>query len=65
MMKDKLGGKTMLEFVGLTAKLYSYKMLDDEETKKCKGIKKSVADKTILFDDYKECLFDGQEKKEK
>jgi len=40
MTKDKLAGKTMTEFVGLRAKLYSYKMLDKKETKKCKGIKK-------------------------
>ena len=49
MMKDELGGKIMTEFVGLRAKLYSYKMLDEKETKKCKGIKKSVVDKTISF----------------
>ena len=46
MMKDELAGKIMTEFVGLKAKLYSYKMLDEKETKKCKGIKKSVVDKT-------------------
>jgi len=38
MMKDELGGKIMTEFIGLRAKLYSYKMLDEKETKKCKGI---------------------------
>ena len=64
-MKDELGGKIMLEFVGLRAKLYSYKMLDDEETKKCKGIKKSVVDKTISFEDYKKCLFDRKEERRK
>jgi len=37
--------RIMTEFVGLRAKLYSYKMLDNKETKKCKGIKKSVVDK--------------------
>jgi len=56
MMKDELGGKIMTEFVGLRAKLYSHKMLDNKETKKCKGIKKSVVDKTISFKAYKECL---------
>ena len=35
--KDDAGGKHIVEFVGLRAKLYSYKMLDGSEDKKCKG----------------------------
>ena len=42
MMKDEAGGKTIKEFVGLRAKLYSFVMDDGEETKKCKGVKKQV-----------------------
>ena len=57
MMKDELGGKIMTEFVGLRAKMYSHKMLDERETKKCKGIKKAVVDKMISFEGYKKCLF--------
>ena len=37
MFKDDAGGKQMVEFVGLRAKLYSYKMLHGSEGKKCKG----------------------------
>ena len=37
MFKDEAGGKQIVEFVGLRAKLYSYKMLDGSENKKCKG----------------------------
>ena len=37
MFKDEAGGKQIFEFVGLTAKLYSYKMLDGSEENKCKG----------------------------
>ena len=37
MFKDEAGGKQIVEFVGLRAKLYSYKMLDGSEDKKCKG----------------------------
>ena len=37
MSKDEAGAKQILEFVGLRAKLYSYKILDDSEDKKCKG----------------------------
>ena len=40
-MKDDAGGKIIEEFVGLRAKLYSYKMFEGKEEKKCKGIKKS------------------------
>ena len=57
MMKDEAGGKIIEEFVGLRAKLYSYKMFKGKEEKKCKGIKKSVIKKNISHEDYKECLF--------
>ena len=57
MMKDEAGGKIIEGFIGLRAKLYSYKMFEGKEEKKCKGIKKSVIKKNISFDDYKECLF--------
>lgn len=45
MMKAEAGGKLIEEFVGLRAKLYSYKMLKGKEEKKCKGIKKPVIKK--------------------
>ena len=60
MMKDEAGGKIIEEFVGLRAKLYSYKMFEGKKEKKCKGIKKVVIKKQISFDDYKECLFSKQ-----
>ena len=59
LFKDEAGGKQILEFVGLRAKLYSYRMKDYEE-KKCKGVKKAVVRKSIKFEDYKKCLLDGQ-----
>ena len=59
MMKDEAGGRIIEEFVGLRAKLYSYKMFEGKEEKKCKGIKKSVIKKNISHEDYKECLFSG------
>ena len=35
MFKDEACGKQIVEFVGLRAKLYSYKMPDGSEDKKC------------------------------
>ena len=57
MIKDEAGGRIIEEFVGLRAKLYSYRMFEGKEEKKCKGIKKSVVRKDISHEDYKECLF--------
>ena len=49
MMKDEAGGKIIEEFVGLRAKLYSYKMFEGKEEKKCKGIKKVVVKNKFLL----------------
>ena len=57
LMKDKLEGDIMTEFVALRPKLSSYGKLDGSEDKKCKGIKKCIIKKTLSFDDYKNCLF--------
>ena len=56
MFKSEVGGKIISEFVGLRAKNYAY-LCEKEEHKKCKGIKKSVTEKDISFEDYKDCLF--------
>ena len=37
MFKDAAGGKVIDEFVGLRAKLYSYKMFEGEEGKQMQG----------------------------
>ena len=34
---------------------------DGKEEKKCKGVKKLVVRKTISDEDYKNCLFSGEE----
>ena len=61
MFKDEVAGKCIEEFVGLRAKLYSYKMYEGEETKKCKGVRKMVVKRSIAHEDYKTCLFTGKE----
>ena len=60
LMKDELGGEIMKEFVTLRPKMYSYKV-GNSESKKCKGIKKCVIKKMISFEDYKNCLFNGNQ----
>ena len=61
MFKDEAAGKIIKEFVGLRAKLYSYKMDEGKENKRCKGIKKAVVEKSIRHEDYKTCLETGKE----
>ena len=51
-MKDEAGGRIIEEFIGLRAKLYSCRMFEGKEEKKCKGIKKSVVRKDISHEDY-------------
>ena len=65
MFKDEAGAKHIVEFVGLRAKLYSYKLLDGSEDKKCKGVTKNVTKRSIQFDDYRECLFSRKEQHRK
>ena len=63
--KDDAGEKQIVEFVSLRAKLYSYKMLDGSEDKKCKGVTKNITNRNIQFDDYRECLFSRMEQHRK
>ena len=60
MFKDEAAGRQITHFVGLRPKLYCYKVEDQLELKKCKGIKKNVVKKKIDFDDYLKCLFTGE-----
>ena len=55
--KDKVGGKQTTHFVGLRPKLYSFKVEDNSETRKAKGVKKNVIKNGLSFEDYKKCLF--------
>ena len=60
MFKDEVAGKQITHFVGLRPKLYSFKIEEDTQVRKCKGIKKNVIKKKIDFDDYVKCLFTGK-----
>ena len=61
--KDEKGGECIEEFAALRAKLYTFKMNDGEENKKCKGIKSGVVEKSITHEDYKTCLFELKEQR--
>ena len=60
MFKDEVAGKQITYFVGLRSKLYSFKIEESKEVRKCKGIKKNVVKKGVAFEDYVQCLFSGE-----
>ena len=60
MFNDELGGKNMKEFCALRAKTFSYLMYDDVETKIAKGIKKCVIKRRLIFENYKDSLFNNK-----
>ena len=60
LMKDKLGGKIIMEFVTLRPKTYSFLTDDGKEDKKATGTKKCIIKKLIKFNDYKKCLLDNE-----
>ena len=60
LFKDELGGKIMKEFVAIRAKTYSYLMHDDTKHRKAKGTKKCVIERRLVFENYKDCLFNDK-----
>jgi len=60
-MKDELGGDVMREFAGLRSKMYAYTTEAGETIKRAKGAKKSVVKFELSFEDYKKCLFEGED----
>ena len=65
MFKDEVAGKQITCFVGLRPKLYSFRIEESKEVRKCKGIKKNVVKKKLDFDDYVQCLFLGKKQMRK
>ncbi|XP_024887727.1 uncharacterized protein LOC112464775 [Temnothorax curvispinosus] len=63
LMKDENNGAIMTEFVGLRAKMYTYKVLGRDDTRRIKGVKRNVVAKRITFEDYVECLRNARELK--
>ena len=59
-IKDELRRKIIKEFCALRAKTYAYLMGDDSEVKKAKGTKKFVIKRDLMFQNNKDCLFNGE-----
>ena len=57
LLKNETGSNLILEYVGLRAKMYSLLCLDNKEKRVCKGVQKSVINKELRHELYKECLF--------
>ena len=69
LFKDELGGKIMEEFCALRAKTYAYLIngyndddYDKEKiiNKKAKGTKKCVIKRRLMFENYKDSLFNDK-----
>ena len=60
MLKDELVGKIMKEFCALRAKTYSYLMEDNSEMKKAKRVKRCVIKRRLMFENYKDSLFNNK-----
>ena len=60
MFKHELGRKIMKEFCALRAKTYAYLIDDDSEKKKANGIKKCVTKCRLMFENYKDSLFNNK-----
>ena len=59
LFKDESGGKPIYQFVGLRPKLYSI-LLEDDNKKAAKGVKKVVIRKHLRHEQYVNSLFKGK-----
>ena len=59
MFKEELGGNILKEFCTLRAKTYAYLMDNDSKKKKVKGTKKCIIKRRIMFENYKDSLFNN------
>ena len=57
MFKSEWGANTMKDFCALRAKTYAYLIDDDSEKKKAKGIKRCLIKHRLMFENYKDSLF--------
>ena len=57
LFKDELDGKIMIKFVAFRAKAYAYLMENGKEHEKVKGTKKCIIKCELMFENYKDSLF--------
>ena len=60
LFKDELGRKIITEVVALRPKTYAYLMDDGSDHKKAKGTKKCVIKQKLMFQNFKDCLFNNK-----
>ena len=60
LFKDELGGKIITEVVALRPKTYAYLMDDGSDHKKAKSTKKYIIKQKLMFENYKDCLFNNK-----
>ena len=60
LFKDELREKIITKFVALRAKAYAYLIEDGKEHKKAKGTKKCVIKSELMFENYKDSLFNDK-----
>ena len=53
LMKDELGQKIIIKFVGLRAKTYIYLIDDHSEDKKAKDTKQCITKRKLKFENHK------------
>ena len=58
--KDELEGKIMTEFCALRGKAYAFKLDNDTEHEKAKVKKKSLIKRELMFENYKDPLFNDK-----
>ena len=60
LFKDELEGKIVTEVVALRPKTYTYSVDDGSNHKQAKGTKKCVIKQKLMFENYKDCLFNNK-----
>ena len=60
MFKDQLRWEIIKEVCTLRAKTYTYLMDDDSEHKKAKEVKRCVVKRRLMFENYKDSLFNNK-----
>ena len=60
LFKDELRGKIITEVVAFRPETYAYLTDDGSNHKKAKGTKKCVIKQKLMFENYKDCLFNNK-----